>query len=280
MKQGLITFIPKAGKDRRILDNLRPITLLNTDYKILSGVIAARLKEGISSIISETQSGFLKGRLIHNNIRLVLDLLDYNQMVQERGFILFLDFYKAFDSEFCKKYQLQCNVKYYDRILKAIPSSLRAMVREDTRYSAVSPVLSQFCIEGLDFCDFKCNNKVIKNLLIKKYYPNPVKRFYILKDFEVEKIKKIRKNYISFPLPPKVKEVNFKILNEIYPTNEFLRLRFNFDLNNCVFCTVCFQTYFKLTSIYAFFTLLFLITTFMLCVNFLYVNIIPVIKTV
>lgn len=98
MKQGLITLIPKAGKDRRILDNLRPITLLNTDYKILSGVIAARLKEGISSIISETQSGFLKGRLIHNNIRLVLDLLDYNQMVQERGFILFLDFYKAFDS--------------------------------------------------------------------------------------------------------------------------------------------------------------------------------------
>jgi len=61
-------------------------------------VIAARLKEGISSIISETQSGFLKGRLIHNNIRLELDLLDYNQIVQEKGFIFFLDFYKAFHS--------------------------------------------------------------------------------------------------------------------------------------------------------------------------------------
>lgn len=61
-------------------------------------MIAARLKEGISSIISETQSGFLKGRSIHNNIRLVLDLLDYNHMIQEKGFILFLDFYKAFDS--------------------------------------------------------------------------------------------------------------------------------------------------------------------------------------
>jgi len=30
--------------------------------------------------------------------------------------------------------------------------------------------------------------------------------------------------------------VNFKILNEIYPTNEFLRLKFNFEVNNCVFC--------------------------------------------
>ena len=89
MKQGLITLIPKPGKDKRILDNLRPITLLNTDYKILSGAIAARLKDGISSIISETQSGFIKGRLIHNNIRLVLDLLDYSHMVQESGFTVF-----------------------------------------------------------------------------------------------------------------------------------------------------------------------------------------------
>lgn len=60
---------------------------------------------------------------------------------------------------------------------------------------------------------------------------------YILKEFGADKIKKkIRKNYISFPLPPKAKEINFKILNEIYPTNEYLRLRFNFDMNNCVFC--------------------------------------------
>lgn len=60
MKQGLITLIPKAGKDKRVLDNLRPITLLNTDYKNFSGAIPARLKKGISNIISETQSGFWK----------------------------------------------------------------------------------------------------------------------------------------------------------------------------------------------------------------------------
>lgn len=98
MKQGLITLIPKSGKDKRKLDNLRPITLLNTDFKVLSGAIAARLKKGVSSIISETQSGFLRGRSIQNNIRLVLDLLDYSYLVQGRGFVLFLDFYKAFDS--------------------------------------------------------------------------------------------------------------------------------------------------------------------------------------
>lgn len=34
-KQGIITLIPKPDKDPKILDNFRPITLLNTDYKIV-----------------------------------------------------------------------------------------------------------------------------------------------------------------------------------------------------------------------------------------------------
>ncbi len=52
--------------------------------------LASRLKTGISQIISVTQSGFLKDRSIHNNIRFIFDL------IEEDGFILFLDFYKAF----------------------------------------------------------------------------------------------------------------------------------------------------------------------------------------
>jgi len=40
----------------------------------------------------------MTGRSIHNNIRLVLDLLDYRHLIKDDGFILFIDFYKAFDS--------------------------------------------------------------------------------------------------------------------------------------------------------------------------------------
>ena len=36
------------------------------------------------------------------------------------------------------------------------------MVSEDIQYCAVSPELRQLCTEGLDFCDFKFNNKVVK----------------------------------------------------------------------------------------------------------------------
>lgn len=51
----------------------------------------------LDSIIDETQSGFMKNRHI-SNLRLVLDLLDYSKLVPENSFILFLDFYKAFDT--------------------------------------------------------------------------------------------------------------------------------------------------------------------------------------
>lgn len=98
MKHGLIKLIPKPEKDRRILNNLRPITLLNTDYKLLTMAVASRLKVGLSKIISNSQSGFMKGRLIHNNIRLVLDLIDYKDLVEEDAYILLLDFQKDFDS--------------------------------------------------------------------------------------------------------------------------------------------------------------------------------------
>lgn len=91
--QGVIILFPKPGKNPKIIDNLRPITLLNNDYKLLAHIYTSRLKEGISQFIS-----FLNGRSIHNNTQLILDILDYSEMIEDKGFILFLDFKKAFDT--------------------------------------------------------------------------------------------------------------------------------------------------------------------------------------
>lgn len=98
LTQGVITLIPKPKKDLNNLENWRPITLLNNDYKIFATIFAKRIKNCLDTIIDETQSGFMRGRHIMNNIRLVLDLLDYNELVEHNSFILFLDFYKAFDT--------------------------------------------------------------------------------------------------------------------------------------------------------------------------------------
>ena len=76
-KQGVITLLPKSGKNYFILDNWRPISLLNVDYKIATKAIADRLKQILPSIISSQQTGFIKGRYIGENVRLLFDILDY-----------------------------------------------------------------------------------------------------------------------------------------------------------------------------------------------------------
>lgn len=55
------------------------------------------LKKGISNEIHHTVR-FFEGKIIHNNIRLVLAPLDYSELILQRDYILFLYFYKAFDS--------------------------------------------------------------------------------------------------------------------------------------------------------------------------------------
>lgn len=93
MKTGLITLLPKQNKDLMELDNWRPITLLCNDYKILALVYANRLNMVCAELVSEFQLAFIKGRNIHNNVRLILDMLDYQSLMETEGIILFLDFF-------------------------------------------------------------------------------------------------------------------------------------------------------------------------------------------
>ena len=61
-KQAVITLIEKKGKDRSFLENWRPISLLNVDTKIMTKVLAARIKEVLPSIIHRNQTGYIKDR--------------------------------------------------------------------------------------------------------------------------------------------------------------------------------------------------------------------------
>ena len=74
-KLSVITCLPKTGKDKQFLKNWRPISLLNVVYKIASGCIAERIKKYLNKIINNDQTGFIKGRFIGENIRLIYDLL-------------------------------------------------------------------------------------------------------------------------------------------------------------------------------------------------------------
>ena len=97
-KRGIITLIPKKNKIRLLLKNWRPIFLLNTDYKILTKSLARRLHKVLPLIIDLDQTGFTKGRYIGENIRTIVDLIDYTSLRNKPGIILLLDFEKAFDT--------------------------------------------------------------------------------------------------------------------------------------------------------------------------------------
>ena len=70
-RRGLITLVPKKNKPANLLKNLRPITLLNCDYKIATKSIANRIKKVLPKIINNDQTGFLKNRTIGENIRFI-----------------------------------------------------------------------------------------------------------------------------------------------------------------------------------------------------------------
>jgi len=66
--------------------------LLNTVYKIGSGSIANRLKTHINKLINNDQTGFIKGRFIGENTRLIYDILKYTEENNIPGLFLLIDF--------------------------------------------------------------------------------------------------------------------------------------------------------------------------------------------
>ncbi|KAL9968540.1 hypothetical protein ACROYT_G020647 [Oculina patagonica] len=97
-RRGIISLIPKKNKDKTILENLRPISLLNVDYKILTKVLANRLEKVLPKIINPDQTGYVKGRYIGENIRLIQDLMFHLDKENSPGIAVFVDFRKAFDT--------------------------------------------------------------------------------------------------------------------------------------------------------------------------------------
>ena len=97
-KQSIITLLPKTGKDTLLIDNWRPVSLLNVDYKIATKAIANRIKPFLNHIMSTNQTGFIKGRYIGENVRLLQEIIERIDESNETGLIFFSDFNKAFDS--------------------------------------------------------------------------------------------------------------------------------------------------------------------------------------
>jgi hypothetical protein len=91
-----LALIPKE-KGENSFNKFRPISLCNIGYKVISKVIASRLKGFLSNLIPENQGGFVQGRQIVDNIILVQEALHLSLKRKDKGMIVKLDFANAFD---------------------------------------------------------------------------------------------------------------------------------------------------------------------------------------
>ena len=62
--------------------------MLNTLYKIGSGVIAGRLKRVLEILIDLDETGFISGRYIGDNIRIIYDMLEFTEEIDIPGLLL------------------------------------------------------------------------------------------------------------------------------------------------------------------------------------------------
>ena len=96
-RESLLRLLYKKD-DRRLPKNWRPISLLNTDYKLASKAITERLKPVMTVIIHRDQTCGVVGRSIFSNLQLIRDTLDIMiDKTDEPGILVTLDQEKAFD---------------------------------------------------------------------------------------------------------------------------------------------------------------------------------------
>ena len=99
---GVINLIPKLEKDARKLANLRPISILNSDFKIIEKTIDNQMMPALHDIINKNQKGFMPGRRLAANVRKMFDITAHTEENRIDCLILSLDFQKCFDKLDCQ----------------------------------------------------------------------------------------------------------------------------------------------------------------------------------
>ena len=96
LNASFLTLIPKKSNAVNIKD-FRPISLVGSVYKLLSKVLANRLRVVMDNLISETQNSFVGGRQILDSVLIANECLDSRLKSRISGVVCKLDIEKAYD---------------------------------------------------------------------------------------------------------------------------------------------------------------------------------------
>ena len=138
-KQGEIITLFKKG-DILEIGNRRPITLLQTEYKILSKLITNRLNLLMPSLIHEDQVGFIPERIIFDNV-----LVAHEVLQREEKYAISVDFEKAYDSiSHDAIYMVLQHLKFPEQFINLVRGMIagsKARIRNGEHYSEFFDVL-------------------------------------------------------------------------------------------------------------------------------------------
>ena len=163
-----IMLIPKK-KDPQLITEYRPINLGNVFSRIISKVLANRVKPILSGVISNSQSAFVPNRLITDNTSVAYEMI-HRMRNRQRGKVehiaIKLDVSKAYDRvewEFLEKIMLRIGfpeqwvnlamltvpTASYSIIINGEPCGYISPSRGIKQRDPLSPYLFLFCAEGL-----------------------------------------------------------------------------------------------------------------------------------
>ncbi|KAJ4926953.1 hypothetical protein JOQ06_014695 [Pogonophryne albipinna] len=95
-RRAILTLLPKKG-DLQEIKNWRPVSLLCTDYKLLSRALSSRLRKVMDQVVDRTQTYCVPGRSIVDNVSLIRDILEVSGSLGFDTGLVSLDQEKAFD---------------------------------------------------------------------------------------------------------------------------------------------------------------------------------------
>ena len=131
---GILYVIPKVLS--HLVTDTRPITVTNTDYRILAKMIAKSLGKHLTTTLNPAQNLFLPQRKMDDNIDQVFSYYYKKQFKNKRSYLLFLDTAKAFDT-----IDHRFITAVTDKI--QLPSWLRHYISFIMTEVEVSPILSK-----------------------------------------------------------------------------------------------------------------------------------------
>jgi len=148
-KFGIIVCIPKQPHATQV-EHYRPLTILNTDFKLVTRIIANRLRPWMQDLLQSSQYCGLKGNSVFEAIATIRDEVAYADVTRYPLCFLTIDFQGAFDNlshEYL--FELLCKYGFNERFRKCI-------------WNIYNNSTSSVHINGYRSCPFPIKNSILR----------------------------------------------------------------------------------------------------------------------